>query len=147
MTNPTDPNNQTRPPAGWYDDGTGQQRYWTGAQWADAPAQAPVTPTDYQAGAAASAPGAPAAPAAAAAASAPGAPVYGSGAPGTATAPKKQKNTLGLVALIVAVVGFIFACIPGALIIGWVLLPIAFILAIVALVLKGKSKTFALTET
>ncbi|MFF1875766.1 DUF2510 domain-containing protein [Kitasatospora herbaricolor] len=43
-----------------------------------------------------------------------------------ATAP--QRNVLGIVALAVAVLGFIFAAIPGALIVGWVLLPIAFIL-------------------
>ncbi|MGO1184048.1 MAG: DUF308 domain-containing protein [Micrococcaceae bacterium] len=52
-----------------------------------------------------------------------------------------QKNTVGLIALITAVLGTIFACIPGALIVGWVLLPIAFILAIVALCLKGRKKT------
>ena len=33
-----------------------------------------------------------------------------------------------------------FACIPGALIVGWVLLPAAFILSIVGLCLSGKSK-------
>lgn len=54
--------------------------------------------------------------------------------------PKKQRNVLGLIALITAVVGFIFACIPGALIVGWVLLPIAFILALVSLFLKDKAK-------
>lgn len=53
---------------------------------------------------------------------------------------KKQRNVLALIALITAVIGFIFACIPGALIIGWVLLPIAFILALVSLFLKGKTK-------
>jgi energy-coupling factor transporter transmembrane protein EcfT len=52
---------------------------------------------------------------------------------------------LGLVSLAVAVVGFVFACIPGALIIGWVLLPIAFVLSIVALFLKGRGKAFALS--
>ncbi|MGX1703371.1 hypothetical protein [Microbacterium sp. NPDC055357] len=51
--------------------------------------------------------------------------------------PGKQKNIVGLVALIAAVVGFIFACIPGALIVGWILLPIAFVLAIVSLFMKG----------
>ncbi len=50
-----------------------------------------------------------------------------------AQAAPKEKNTLGLVALILSIIGFIFACIPGALIIGWVLLPVAFILGIVAL--------------
>lgn len=37
-------------PAGWYDDGTGQQRYWDGQQWLDhvqadvAPAHVEVAP-------------------------------------------------------------------------------------------------------
>lgn len=52
----------------------------------------------------------------------------------------KEKNVLGIIALVVSIVGFIFACIPGALIIGWILLPIAFILSIVSLFLKGKGK-------
>ncbi len=54
--------------------------------------------------------------------------------------PKPARNTLALVALIVAVVGFIFACIPGAFVIGWILLPIGFILAIVSLFMKGTGK-------
>lgn len=53
---------------------------------------------------------------------------------------QKGRNTIGLIALIVAAVGFVFACIPGALIIGWILLPIAFILSIVSLFQKGKGK-------
>lgn len=52
----------------------------------------------------------------------------------------KQRNTVGLIALIVAIVGFVFACIPGALIVGWILLPVAFILSIVGLALSGKTK-------
>ena len=54
-------------------------------------------------------------------------------------APKKN-NIVALIAMIVGIVGFIFACIPGALIVGWVLLPIAFILGIVSLFLKGNRK-------
>ncbi len=54
--------------------------------------------------------------------------------------PAKEKNTLGLIALIVGIIGFVFACIPGALIVGWVLLPIAFILGIVGLFQSGKAK-------
>ncbi|HWU29899.1 MAG TPA: hypothetical protein VN041_12535 [Microbacterium sp.] len=54
-------------------------------------------------------------------------------------APKKT-NVVAMVAMIVAIVGFIFACIPGALIVGWILLPIAFILSIVSLFLKGDRK-------
>jgi hypothetical protein len=45
-----------------------------------------------------------------------------------------------LIALIVSIIGFVFACIPGALIVGWVLLPAAFVLSIVGLCLSGKSK-------
>lgn len=58
---------------------------------------------------------------------------------------KNQSNVLGLIALITAVIGFIFACVPGALIIGWILLPIAFILGLVSLFLKGKSKWMGIT--
>jgi hypothetical protein len=63
----------------------------------------------------------------------------------TASGPVKERNVLAIVALIVAGLGFIFSCIPGALIIGWILLPIGFILAIVALFLKGKGKGLAVT--
>jgi hypothetical protein len=58
---------------------------------------------------------------------------------------KKQRNILGLIALIAAAFGFIFACIPGALIIGWILLPIAFILALVSLFLRDKAKWMGIT--
>jgi hypothetical protein len=54
--------------------------------------------------------------------------------------PAKRNNTIGLIALIVSVIGFVFACVPGALIVGWVLLPMAFILGIVGLFLSGKTK-------
>lgn len=69
------------------------------------------------------------------------------GVPPTATrVDQKQKNSkLGLIALILAIIGFVFACVPGALIVGWVLLPVAFILGIVALFQKGK-KAFAITS-
>jgi hypothetical protein len=52
----------------------------------------------------------------------------------------KPRNVLGLIALIVAGLGFIFACIPGALILGWIMLPIGFVLALVSLFLPGKGK-------
>jgi len=51
-----------------------------------------------------------------------------------------QKNAVGLVAVITSAVGFIFACIPGALIVGWILLPVGFILGIVAVTRKGQKK-------
>lgn len=69
----------------------------------------------------------------------PGPGVPPAGAPVVTASPAATRiHPLGWVALGVAVLGFIFACIPGALILGWILLPVAFVLAIVALVLKGK---------
>lgn len=60
--------------------------------------------------------------------------------PSQPTKAKKQLNVVGLIALITAVLGFIFACMPGALIVGWILLPIAFVLALVSLFLRDKPK-------
>lgn len=95
-----------KPPAGWYDDGLGRQRYWDGLQWTEhtAPAAGATTimPT----------------------------------APGRPTGPPTV-NVLGVVALVIAAVGFVFACIPFVQLVGFVLLPIAFVLAIVALFLPG----------
>lgn len=54
--------------------------------------------------------------------------------------PPKQRNIIGLIALIVAIIGAIFAVIPGALILGWLLLPIAFILSIVSLFMKNQKR-------
>lgn len=70
---------------------------------------------------------------------------YGSpyGAPGQyqhPAQPTKRRNIVGVIALATAVLGFIFGCIPGALIVGWVLLPIAFILGIVGLFMSNRSK-------
>lgn len=133
----TDPTNV---PAGWYDDGRGQRRYWDGTQWtehtaplatAGAPTgawttadQAATLPYERQA----------ADPYAATAqyAVAPGVP----GAPGTGE-PKKL-NVLGIVALVLAVIGFILACIPFVQVAAWVVLPIAFVLSLVALFLEGR---------
>jgi len=64
-------------------------------------------------------------------------------APAPATA--KARNIVGIVAFVAAIVGFIFACVPGALIVGWVILPIAFILGIVGVCLSGKVKWQAVT--
>lgn len=149
MTNPTTPT------PGWYDDGTGQQRYWDGAQWTEhtaplAQSTTSASSTEQQASAG-TAPTASVSPAATipspstAAATAQPLSAIPADAPTPPAAPHKRRNVLGLVAFIVAVVGFVFACIPGALIVGWILLPIAFILSIVALFFKGQSKALALT--
>lgn len=57
---------------------------------------------------------------------------------------KRKLNVLALVAMIVSLVGFLFACLPGALIVGWILLPIGFVLSIVSLFLKGDKKWFGI---
>lgn len=79
----------------------------------------------------------------------PGRPPFGHAAPGmpgsfAMGAPAAPaKNPLGIAALVVAAIGTIFAVWEGAYIIGWILLPIAGILAIIALVQRGKQKKFA----
>lgn len=50
------------------------------------------------------------------------------------------RNVLGIIALVTAILGAIFACVPGALILGWILLPIAFVLSLVSLFLRGKRR-------
>jgi hypothetical protein len=52
----------------------------------------------------------------------------------------KAGNPVGVIALVAAIVGAVFACIPGALIVGWILLPAAFLLSIVAVALPRKSR-------
>lgn len=59
---------------------------------------------------------------------------------GLAPQSPRRRNVLGIVALIAATIGLVFACIPGALVVGWVLLPVAFVLGIVGLFLPGKTK-------
>ncbi|MDI2098433.1 DUF2510 domain-containing protein [Ruicaihuangia caeni] len=56
-----------------------------------------------------------------------------------AAAPSPAKpSVLGWIAFAAAIAGFVFACVPGALIVGWILLPVAFVLSIVAFFIKGK---------
>lgn len=54
-------------------------------------------------------------------------------------------NVLGIIALVIAALGFLFACMPGWLIVGWVLLPVGFILGIVSLFLRGRGKALGIT--
>ena len=139
----TDPNTT---PAGWYDDGTGALRYWDGNAWTEhrAPAGSGGPPQNDSA----STPAAASAPVESTPPDSAATQTYGL-ATATAARPNDvsalpegstgaKPHVLGIIALAVAVIGFIFACIPGALIVGWVLLPIAFILAIVAFFLRGK---------
>lgn len=63
--------------------------------------------------------------------------------PGTAV---RSKNPLGIVALVIAIVGAVFACVPGALIVGWMLLPTAFVLGLVAVALPHRSRGAAIAS-
>ena len=54
--------------------------------------------------------------------------------------PPKERNIIGIIALVAAIVGAVFALIPGAMILGWILLPIAFILSIVSLFMKNQKR-------
>ena len=46
-------------------------------------------------------------------------------------------NVVGIIALVVAIVGFVFVCIPPVMGVAWVLLPIAFVLALVGIFSRG----------
>lgn len=58
--------------------------------------------------------------------------------------PAKRRNVVGIIALVVGILGAIFACVPGALIIGWVLLPIAFVLGLVGLFVRNAKRGTAI---
>lgn len=56
----------------------------------------------------------------------------------------KERNIIGIIGLVCAILGVIFSCIPGFLIVGWILLPAAFVLGLVGLFPKGKKKGAAI---
>lgn len=55
----------------------------------------------------------------------------------------RSRNTLAIVAFVAAVAGFVFAVWEGAYLLGWILLPLAFLLAIIALFLRDKPRKMA----
>ncbi|WP_144935554.1 tripartite tricarboxylate transporter TctB family protein [Rothia kristinae] len=57
----------------------------------------------------------------------------------------KARNVVGIIAMVCAILGTILACIPGILALGWILLPVGFIMGIVAVCLKGKVKWQGIT--
>lgn len=67
---------------------------------------------------------------------------YG-GTPAPEPAPTPKKGKIGLVALILAAAGLLFSVIEGFYLLGWVLLPVAFILALVALIQRNQDKKLA----
>ena len=120
MTDPT----STR--AGWYDDGSGNLGYRGGTEWTERAAAEHTWSFDELT----TGPVQPYSPTA-----------DGAGTPqpvAPSTEPSNPKpHVLAIIALVVAAIGFVFACIPGALFVGLALLPIAFVLSVVALFLKG----------
>jgi len=106
-------------PAGWYDDGSGRQRWWDGAQWTEN--YAPVQGGEEGASAVAAAPAAPLAPE----------------SPNLRPAP-----TLGFIGLGLAVIGTILACIPVVVvfIIGLVVLLAALVVSVIAVFKKNTRK-------
>ncbi|MFD5224379.1 DUF2510 domain-containing protein [Microbacterium sp. NPDC058342] len=122
-------------PAGWYDDGSGRQRWWDGEQWTERYADGDAT----AAGSAPSAPDAMTGAPAGADAPAYAAPGY---APAVAPAGPKAAPTLGFVGLGLAVLGTILACIPTVVTfpIGLVLLLAAFVVSMIAVFKKNTAK-------
>lgn len=55
-----------------------------------------------------------------------------------------ERNTVGIVAFVTAVLGLVFAVWEGAYLLGWILLPTGFILALVALFQRNKARKLAL---
>lgn len=62
----------------------------------------------------------------------------------TQQADGEKPNIAGIIGLILAVFGFILACIPVIQVIGWVVLFVAFVLGIVGLFIQSKSKVPAI---
>ncbi|QGU01816.1 Telomeric repeat-binding factor 2 [Corynebacterium kalinowskii] len=56
----------------------------------------------------------------------------------------KKPNILGIIALVLAVLGTVLACIKAVMALGWIALPIAFIMGIVALFMKNQGKAAAI---
>lgn len=56
----------------------------------------------------------------------------------------KKTNVLGIIALVLAVLGAIAASIKAVMALGWIALPIAFILGIIALFMKNQGKVAAI---
>ena len=55
----------------------------------------------------------------------------------------KGENMLGRIALAVAVIAAVLSCIAATMDVGWVLLPVAFVLGVVAALQSGKSRKAA----
>jgi len=140
-------------PAGWYDDGSGNRRWWDGEQWTahvvagpqPAAAAPTVEPATVDEAAEAFAPpfvitgqvGYPGTQTNAYPGGYPAISESAAPAPTTAPTPKRRISVLGLIGLIAAAVGVILACIPPISAVGWVVLGVAFVASVVSLFLRG----------
>lgn len=126
-------------PAGWYDDGSGRQRWWDGTQWTEhfAPEQqAAPAPSAAVTSDAPTEQYAPYVPPTAQTAAYPG--MVGAQPPAQI---EKKTPLVGYIALGLAVAGTILAFFPPVVsIFGFFLLFVAFVMSIVGLFLKGNAK-------
>lgn len=148
-------------PAGWYDDGSGRQRWWDGSRWtehiftqAEAAASAPqadAAPPAVERAAEIDSAAEPAAfappyvmpanvtmPAVREPVSAAAYPAYPGYAAAHPVAPQKRGlSVLGVVGLCVVGLGIVLSCIPMIAAAGWAALGVGLVLSIVSLFLRG----------
>ncbi|WP_314098127.1 DUF2510 domain-containing protein [Microbacterium foliorum] len=113
-------------PAGWYDDGSGRQRWWDGEKWSEH-----VAPEQSGGSAAAQPPTGP---------SAPSANGYAAATTGPPSSPARVAPVLGFVGLGLAVLGTVLACIPVTFVVGVVVLIAAFVVSLVGVFKKNTAK-------
>lgn len=97
-------------PAGWYDDGSGRERWWDGSQWTDHYAARPGPP-----------------------------PLQDAGARGW-TPPAKSRPVLGFIGFGLAVLGTLLACLPVTFAIALVVLFAAFVVSLIGVFRKNATK-------
>jgi hypothetical protein len=146
-------------PAGWYDDGSGTQRWWDGTQWTAHVVARPQPAAELPA---AELPSAARVPAPGSTSDAdteiapfappfvlPASNAYPGGIPDAAqpasvapavappssppSLPPRRMSVLGLIGLILATAGAVLACVPALALIGWVVLGLALTVSLVSL--------------
>lgn len=128
-------------PAGWYDDGSGRQRWWDGTQWTSHFAPSAETAAFATPGATPASPGAhtvqPPSGVYDAAPSGYDTAEYAAPQHSTPLIPQKL-SVVGLIGLGLAVLGAVVVCIPSTVIVGGAMLGLGFVASLVSLFLTGK---------
>lgn len=115
--------------AGWYDDGSGRQRWWDGTSWTDHYAPEATAPAE------------PIVPAAQPGFASPAQPGFVSPAqPHSPSASKRATPVLGFVGLGLSVLGLVLACIPVVTAVGLVVALAGFVVSLIGLFRKGAAK-------